>query len=82
MPKGFVLILIPLTKFLNMAMVGNFEVILGQMLKYSVEYCNYVQYHSFVNYFTCFNNIRREDGLFLSRTSCKLFCHLCSPIKF
>jgi hypothetical protein len=29
-----------------MAMVRNFEVMLGQTLNYYVEFCNFVQFHS------------------------------------
>jgi hypothetical protein len=43
--------LFSLTKFLNMKMVRNFEVMLGQN---SVQFCNSVHCHTFVNYLTCY----------------------------
>jgi hypothetical protein len=44
-----------LTKLLNMAMVRNFEVALGETLNnHMVEFCNFVQCHIFVKYLTCY----------------------------
>jgi hypothetical protein len=40
-----------LTKLLNMAMVWNIEVMLRQTLNLSVEFCNFVQCHTFFAYF-------------------------------
>jgi hypothetical protein len=44
-------LLLYLTKLLNVAMVRNIEVILGQMLHHSVEFCDFVQCHIFLAYF-------------------------------
>jgi len=38
-----------LTELLNVAMVPNFEVMLGQTLNHSVEFINFVQCLMFVN---------------------------------
>jgi hypothetical protein len=43
-----------LTNFLYIAMVQNFEVMLGQTLNHCVELCNLMQCHIFVNYLTCY----------------------------
>jgi hypothetical protein len=42
-----------------------------------VEFCNYVQYHIYLNYFnSILSNLRELDGLVISRRSCimTLFC--------
>jgi hypothetical protein len=58
---------------LNMSMVRNCEVMLGQTL--NVEFCNCAQRHVSVNYLSCLiNNVRKVGGLVFSRTfSCPLF---------
>jgi hypothetical protein len=37
-----------------MAMVQDFEFMLLQMLNHSVEFCNFMQCYTLVNYLTCY----------------------------
>jgi hypothetical protein len=48
-PTSFVVI-ITLTRLLNMAMTRYFEVMLGQALNHSAEFCNFVECHIFENF--------------------------------
>jgi hypothetical protein len=51
------------------AMMRNFEVMLGQMLNHYLEFCNFEQCH-ICKLFSLLNIIREVGGLLISRTSC------------
>jgi hypothetical protein len=53
-PTGFISIIILVDEVVNVAMMRNFEVMLGQTLNHSVEFCNFVQCHVFINHLTCY----------------------------
>jgi hypothetical protein len=43
-------LLFSLKKLLNMGMMRNFDIMLTETLNCSVEFCNFVQWHVYVNY--------------------------------